>query len=178
MRQGGAAGSGGIGDEVVPDANLVFDRCRELPAPPALVWPWLVQLGKRRAGWYLPGRIERALPEGRRASRRVEPEWQGLAVGDRIPDYGGRREYLEVVRLDPGRALVYRTERRGTPFSWALTLHELDGGRTLVRLRFRGRLRSSGLRRRGLILLGELLDRVTSELMLSGLEERVARAER
>jgi hypothetical protein len=44
------------GDELVPDAQVVMDRAFELPAPPYEVWPWFAQLGKNRAGWYLPRR--------------------------------------------------------------------------------------------------------------------------
>ena len=42
------------GDDIIPDANMVFDRGRDIAAPPEAVWPWLLQLGKRRAGWYAP----------------------------------------------------------------------------------------------------------------------------
>jgi hypothetical protein len=44
------SGSERSGDELVPDANLVFDRSRTISAPPDAVWPWLLQLGKHRAG--------------------------------------------------------------------------------------------------------------------------------
>ena len=108
------------GDELIPDANIVFDRTRELAASPAEIWPWLVQLGKRRAGWYLPARVERIVPASRRGAWRVDPRWQTLGAGERIPDYGGRDAELEVASIDPARALVYRAERRGTRFSWAL----------------------------------------------------------
>ena len=42
------------GDAIVPDARVVIDRATTLAAPPERVWPWIVQLGKRRAGWYFP----------------------------------------------------------------------------------------------------------------------------
>ena len=162
------------GDDLVPDANLVLDRRREFAAPPQEVWPWLVQLGKRRGGWYLPARVERLLvPPRRRAARTIDPRWQTLSVGERIPDYGGREATLEVAILDPPSALVYRTERHGTAFSWALIVRGAPSGRTLVHLRFRARVRSSGWRRRVLVTLGDLFDWITTELMLRGLAERV-----
>ena len=165
------------GDEIVPGANMVFDRSRVYAATPDTIWPWLVQLGKRRAGWYLPDSIERFVPRNRRAAWTIRQQWQALSVGDRIPDYGGRKEYLEVAALDRPNAIVYRTERRGTVFSWALTVRPVDAVHTVVHLRFRGRLRSSGWRRRAIVLAGELVDRITSELMLSGLDERIGRAD-
>lgn len=42
------------GDALVDPADVVMDRAFTLEAPRAAVWPWLVQLGKGRAGWYLP----------------------------------------------------------------------------------------------------------------------------
>lgn len=161
------------GDDLVADANMVFDRSRVIAAAPAQIWPWLVQLGKQRAGWYLPAALERAVPRSRRGARVLDPRWQRLSVGQRIPDYGGRRGYLEVAMLDPGRALVYRSERRGAVFSWALTLDALAPESTRVGLRFRGRVRSAGWRRRLIVAAGDLFDGVTSELMLRGLAERV-----
>jgi hypothetical protein len=162
------------GDEIVPDANMVFDRVVVLEASPAEIWPWLIQLGKRRAGWYLPGSVERVLPRGRRATRRVDPRWQVLSVGDRIPDYGGRDEYLEVTRIEPERALIYRSERKGAPFSWALLLEARGPGTTALRLRFRGRLSSTGWRRRAIVSGGDFFDWATGALMLAGLRERLA----
>ncbi len=161
------------GDDVVADANVVFDRTRVIAGTPPQIWPWLVQLGKQRAGWYLPSRFERAVPRSRRAARVLDPRWAELEVGRRIPDYGGRRAFLEVAVLEPDRALVYRSQRRDAVFSWALLLDAVSPTSTRVHLRFRGRLSSSGWRRRVIVAVGELFDRWSAELMLSGLAERV-----
>ena len=55
------------GDMIVAAPDVVMDRGFTVPGPPEAVWPWLEQLGKRRAGWYLPRRVERFLPRARRA---------------------------------------------------------------------------------------------------------------
>ncbi|MGI8713540.1 MAG: hypothetical protein ACR2NR_10235 [Solirubrobacteraceae bacterium] len=162
------------GDELLPEANLTFDRSTTLEATAEEIWPWLLQLGKRRAGWYLPARLERLLPASRRASRAILPRWQTLAVGDRIPDYGGREEYLEVARIEPPRTLVYRSERRGAQFSWALLLSPTPSHGTELRLRFRGHIKSVGWRRRVIVPVGDFFDWSTGVLMVRGLNERVA----
>jgi hypothetical protein len=162
-----------LGDEIVPGANMVFDHRAVVGATPEAVWPWLVQLGKRRAGWYLPSSVERLLPSSRRASVIIEPLHQRLGIGDRIPDYGGRDEYLEVVLFDPPRALVYRSARRGRPFSWALLLTPVATDRCELRLRFRGRIRSRGPLRWAILAVGGFFDRSTGRLMVRGLQERV-----
>jgi hypothetical protein len=160
----------------VADAGVVFDRTRELAATAEEIWPWLLALGKRRAGWYLPAALERLLPRARRADRVIDPRWQRLAIGEVIPDYGGAEATLVVAILEPSRALVYRSERRGAQFSWALILEPLSARRTRVHLRFRGSVHSRGWRLVLIRALGGLFDWATSMLMLVGLEERVRAA--
>ena len=40
------------GDELVPDPDGGATMATVLPAPPEGVWPWLVQIGDDRGGWY------------------------------------------------------------------------------------------------------------------------------
>ena len=57
------------GEALVEPADVVMDRALTVQAPPEEVWPWLVQLGKGRAGWYLPRAVERFLPRSPRRTR-------------------------------------------------------------------------------------------------------------
>ncbi len=61
------------GDELVPSPDAVMDRGFTLPAPPEGVWPWFNQLGKNRAGWYLPAWLENPISRRRRALRHLDP---------------------------------------------------------------------------------------------------------
>lgn len=69
------------GDDLVPD-GAATTRAITIAAPPAQVWPWLVQIGFGRAGWYSYDWIDN---DGRPSATRVLRDLQGLAVGDRIP---------------------------------------------------------------------------------------------
>jgi len=158
------------GDEIVPHPDVVMDRGFTVGAVPEAVWPWLVQLGKRRAGWYLPRSVERLVPPRRRALRRLDPRWQRLAVGDVIPDYGGPHETFEVAVIVEPRVLVYRSRRGHTNVSWAITLTPLDGPRTRVHLR----LRLAPVRHRRIVEVGGgLFDLLTIAGLAAGLRERV-----
>ena len=44
------AGGQVAGDELMPDADIVATRVVEIDAPPAAIWPWLVQMGPGRGG--------------------------------------------------------------------------------------------------------------------------------
>ena len=172
------------GDDLVPDAELVMDRVLRLPAPAERVWPWLVQLGKGRAGWYLPARVERFVPRRRRAARSLDDRWQGLRVGDRVPDWGPGDPQFELAAVDAPRSLVYLSLRQRSAgwrwpaadaadadvlaLSWALVLEPAGFQACRLQLRLRMRTRS-----RAAAVLGGLFDYATVRLLASGLAERV-----
>ena len=162
------------GDAIVARADVVMDRAFTVDGAVEAVWPWLVQLGKRRAGWYLPGRVERLLPRSRQALRSVNPAWLSLRAGDVVPDYGGREATFEVAEISPPVSLVYRSRRGKTNVTWSIWLEPVPGSaaaRTRVLLRLRlGPVRHTLLARTA----GELLDVLTISGMAAGLRERLA----
>lgn len=160
------------GDDLVR-ADVVMDRGFDLPAPPEQVWPWLVQLGKRRAGWYLPASVERFVPRSRRALRHVEASLLEHEVGDVIPDWGGKDATFTLAAIEPPRLLLYTSRRGRTDLTWCLHLSpgRRPGAGTRVHLRLRmgpvghQRLASS---------LGGLVDELTIAGLAAGLRERLA----
>jgi hypothetical protein len=88
------------GDDLVGDASVVETRGLEIGAPPAEVWPWLLQMGYGRGGWYSYDVVD--MKGG--SAERIVPELQALAVGDLVPN---SPDTAFVVRaLDPGHSLV------------------------------------------------------------------------
>ena len=85
----------------------VSTRAITIDAPPEEVWPWLVQMGSGRAGFYTHEWVERLLfityADGHSATR-IHPEWQRLAAGDRVPY--SRFNTCEVTMIDRPRVLV------------------------------------------------------------------------
>ncbi|GAA4911155.1 hypothetical protein EV188_10355 [Actinomycetospora succinea] len=159
------------GDGLVVPADIVMDRAFTLAHEPDVVWPWIVQLGKRRAGWYLPARAERLVPRRRHAAVRIVERWQHLAPGDVIPDYGGRDEVFVVDEIDPPHVLVYRSRRGRTDVSWSITLRPVSGGtRVLLRLRL-GPVRHVRLAE----TVGGAFDALTIAGLAAGLRERLSR---
>ncbi len=162
------------GDELLPDADVVMDRAFTVAASPVEVWPWIAQLGKGRAGWYLPERLERLLPRRNRASRTVEERWQHLDVGDVIPDYGRRDDTFTVAAIDAPHTLLYTSRRGHTDVTWSITLTAQDGA-TRVALRLRlGPVEHVRLS----TTVGGLFDLLTIAGMAAGLRERVTRCRR
>lgn len=88
------------GDDLVNAAQSADTRGITIEAPADVVWPWLVQMGYERGGWYS---IDQLDVRGKSANRIVD-EWQALAVGDVVPTHPGGGFAVKV--LEPGRALV------------------------------------------------------------------------
>lgn len=94
------------GDELVADATVVETRGIEIGAPPEAVWPWLVQMGYNRAGWYSYDAIDM---KGASLDR-IDPELQHLAVGDLVPN--SPETAFEVKAVETGRALVLYADEK------------------------------------------------------------------
>jgi hypothetical protein len=160
------------GDDLVA-ADVVMDRAFDLPAPPEVVWPWLVQLGKRRAGWYLPASVERFVPPSRRGLRHLEPRFLEHHVGDVIPDWGGADATFTLAAIEEPTLLLYTSRRGRTDLTWCLHVAETSYG-SRVRLR----LRLGPVKRQWLAThAGGFFDALTISGLAAGLRERVARAD-
>jgi hypothetical protein len=175
------------GDDLVPGAQVQITRAATLPAPPEQVWPWLVQMGWGRGGWYTQRWVDRLLfPANRPSADAVVPELQELAVGEFVPDGPPETECGFVVeQLDAGRLMVLHStshlpvtwRRRGiasVDWTWSFNLRAVDGGRA-TRLVFRWRSRTSPVwLTAGAQALVVPADWVMSRGMLRGLGHRVS----
>ena len=159
------------GDHLVPLPDVVMDRGFDLPAPPAQVWPWLVQLGKRRSGWYLPRGVERLVPSGRRAARRVLPaRGRGSRSATSCPTGAAATPPSWWPRSR--RRATWSTARSvgRTALTWVIVLRATGEGGTRVHLR----LRLAPVRRTRLAhVVGGSFDAVTVAGMAAGLRERL-----
>ena len=133
------------GSDVVPGGRRGATMAITINAPPEQVWPWLVQLGGDRGGWYSWDHLDNA---GRPSAREVHPEWQNLALGDYVKYWTRRRgpvDAWQVAVLDPNRFLGLHglSDLRGrsldpkqprpsayTEGLWGFLLKELPGERT------------------------------------------------
>lgn len=155
------------GDELVPEAEVIDTRGIDIAAAPDDVWPWLVQMGYGRAGWYSYDELDMDHP----SAERIVPELQKINVGDVFPTHPGGG--FEVKVVEPGTALVLYSDRalvkaqaeavregletaspnvRATgayldasmpgdfKASWSFVLEPKEEGRTRLVERFRGRM--------------------------------------
>jgi hypothetical protein len=122
------------GDEMLPPGSSRSTMATTIAATPEQIWPWLVQIGWSRAAFYSYNRIEGLLGMDLHNADRLHPEWQNLAVGDRMWMSHPRLSYLfpetKAVRIDQNQALVFAIYGRpdGTEPSgaWSFVLEPID----------------------------------------------------
>ena len=68
------------GDDLIADAKAIDTRGIDIAAAPSDVWPWLVQMGYGRAGWYSYDQLDMNKP----SADRIIPELQDLEIGEGI----------------------------------------------------------------------------------------------
>jgi hypothetical protein len=110
------------GDEIVPKASFNATRAITIDAPPARVWPWIVQMGYRRAGFYTYALLDNA---GYESAHRVLPEYQDPKVGEWMPMSKKVNETtaFKVKAFEPSRWLLW--EKPDSTWSWKLV--PMDG---------------------------------------------------
>jgi hypothetical protein len=111
------------GDELVADAKIRWNHAITIRARPADIWPWLVQMGCRRASWYSYDGLDNG---GVRSAQRIVPELQRVQVGDIFPMTPKVQDRF----VEPGRALVLGDD--AGQMSWAFVLE--PAGETSTRL--------------------------------------------
>jgi hypothetical protein len=94
------------GEELIPAARRGATMATTIDAPPSAVWPWLMQVGCDRAGFYSFDRLDNG---GHPSAEQIHPEWQDLAQGDRVACVPDGSVWFDVALLERERTLVLRS---------------------------------------------------------------------
>ena len=138
------------GDDLLADAREQITRGITIAAAPETIWPWLLQMGYKRGGFYSIDLFDNG---GVRSARELHPELAQLAVGDIIPTARNSQEGFEVLRTNPARWLVlgglYDADTKSQlgfaaprpprywQVTWSFVLEPLDAKSTRLHVRAR-----------------------------------------
>lgn len=174
------------GDDLVPTPVAETTHAITIAAPPAEVWPWLVQMGYHRGGWYTYEWVDRYLFRMSNPSAdEVIPELQGIGVGDIIPDGEPGTAWYDIVAMEEARHLVLHSTTHLPPqwrenprigawvdWSWVFVLEPIGPDATRLVVRVRGDCGPWWVRA---LFAGVIVpaDFVMARSMLQGLARRV-----
>ena len=134
------------GDDLVPHPKGEYIHAITIHAPATDIWPWLVQIGQGRGGFYSYELLENIIGCKMKNADKIMPELQHLEIGDSIPMHPTMGSPYKVAAIEPGCALVLQiredTQTRKTSElsdtmpdkymnqSWVFFLNERDDGTT------------------------------------------------
>lgn len=137
------------GDEFIKNPRYQTTRAVTINAPASEVWPWLVQIGQGRGGFYSYDWLENLIGLDIHSANTIIPGFQDLEAGDSIrltpEDYPGTPFVTDVAILEPERSLVLcapgtREEalEAGLPYvTWRYILEPVSEQITRLIVRFR-----------------------------------------
>lgn len=161
------------GDDLIPRPVGSVNHAITIHRPPRDVWPWLVQMGSGRAGWYAYDFIDNG---GHRSAEQILPEYQSVRVGSVFPALPGAKDVFLVAQFEPEQNLVlsWRLPNGRYRTTWAFVLEQPQSDQT--RLIVRGRV-ASGYRPYGLpqwlaLPVGRLAHFIMQREQLMGIARR------
>jgi hypothetical protein len=172
------------GDDLIAEPATSTTRAITIRAPVDQVWPWLVQIGTDRGGWYTYDRLERLAGVPVRSTDEVRPGWQDLAEGDLVTlapsGWMGVRDgfVMPVASLVPNECIVLRQEPPRSPWNGVWSFHLRHRADDSCRLLIRSRTEVAadvGPLLLAVAPVGELVTAVMEHGMLEGIKRRAER---
>ena len=159
------------GDDLLEKAQFVATRAISIDARPDQVWPWIVQVGWGRAGFYSYDLLDNL---GHPSTYDVLSEFQSPSVGDLAAPMtapSDDRTAFRVARTDEPSVLVWN--KPDSTWAWRLTPDGRGGTRLVTRLKARY---DPGPFLAVTVLLMEVGDFPMMRRMLRGIAERATRS--
>jgi hypothetical protein len=121
------------GDEIVRRPMFNATRAVTIDARAEDIWPWLLQIGFGRAGWYSYDILDNL---GRHSAERIVPELQHIERGDLVPIGPGKSSGMWVKEFTQDRSMLWwNKENEQTTWAWALYPRPDGATRLVTRVR-------------------------------------------
>jgi hypothetical protein len=159
------------GDAIVPQPSFNGTRAVTIEASPEDIWPWLLQMGYLRAGFYSYDSLDN---QGVPSAEYILPEYQDLKVGDEIPVAEGA--FVTVVSMEPNWSMVWKFQTGAwgnSTWVWGLYPQGEDHTRLITRLRIKYNWFSKSIF--GMLMV-DVVELVMMRKCLLGIKRRVESA--
>lgn len=122
------------GDDVVIQPTFNATRGVTVKAKPEEIWPWLLQLGSKRAGFYSYDWIDNA---GIPSAEHILPEFQQIALDDFVPMTPDGKQGMWVKDFKKNEYILWRDGQGNATWLWQLSPLDEERTRLMTRLRVR-----------------------------------------
>lgn len=120
------------GDDIVPDPHFDSTRAVNIDATPEQIFPWIVQLGIKRGGWYSYDLMDNLL---KKSADRIVPEFQNIKAGDLIPMNPDATMGFFVKEVNPPHHMLWWEKADTLQWSWSLYPINDTSTRLITRIR-------------------------------------------
>jgi hypothetical protein len=166
-----------MGDELLVNPEFNATRAIEIDATPEEIWPWVVQIGNTRAGYYGFDNLDNG---GVPSADTILSEYQNLRAGDSIPGgvYKGEVWHLmEVREMNPRKEMLW-VFLEGTPWegaTWSWGLYPIDEEKTRLVSRLRQRYTFGSIQQVVSCSVIDVIEILMMRTTLRGIKYRVER---
>ena len=158
------------GDQLDANPEFLATRSITISGTPEEIWPWLLQMGYGRAGYYAYDILEnQGSPRGISSADRILPEFQQFKVGDVVPI--SSVAHMNFYAIEPNKYLIWTGTNHQGSFIWAL--YPIDAGHTRLVSRIRWSFHWTEPRMLALDLFTEFTDHLAVREILQGVKGRV-----
>ena len=130
------------GDEIVDKPSFNATRAVTIHAPAQKIYPWIVQMGVSRAGWYSYDLLDNL---GRRSAESIIPEHQNMQAGDLVPISPDGKQGMWVKYLRKNKWVLWWDKKGDTTWVWEIHPEGEGNMRLITRVRVKYRFFSSAV---------------------------------
>lgn len=160
------------GDELNSNPSFRATRAITIEGTPEEIWPWLIQMGYGRAGYYGYDILENiGSPEGLRSAERILPRFQDFQVGDELPI--SAVVSMTFSAIEPNRYLIWVGDEDENPGAFTWALYTLGESRTRLVSRMQWSYQWTPIATIPLKVFTEFADHIAVRKILQGVKGRV-----
>jgi hypothetical protein len=154
------------GDDIVGKPSFNATRAATINAPTENIYPWIVQMGVKRAGWYSYDLLDNF---GRPSAESVLSEHQNIQVGDVIAMSPDGKQGMRVKDFSKNKWILWWDEKGDSSWVWEIYVDGETRSRLVTRVRTKYRLFSPAI---AFNLLIEFFDILMMRKCMLGIKRR------
>jgi hypothetical protein len=122
--------------KIVDNPSFNGTRAAAISAPAEDIYPWILQMGVSRGGWYSYDLLDNL---GRRSAESMLPEFQNIQVGDLIPMSPNAKDELWVKAFRTDEWILWWDKKGDSTWAWGIYPEGEAGSRLITRIRVKYR---------------------------------------